>query len=217
MKQVEHRYFDFTRPVEVRESVTDNGKKTIAGYASVFNLLSEDFGGFRERILPGAFDETLSTNQNFYALWNHDSNFPLASRDAGNLRLSVDATGLLSEMDLLNTSYAKDLEENVRNRVVKKMSFGFYVDDEGWVEDGDMVVREIKKISLIEVSPVTFPAYPDTTLAKRQFEARSKELASKSKSNAHKAQEVREYNFAKSAVEAMKLRAEFLKLNNKSI
>lgn len=141
---------------------------TIIGYAAVFNSMSENLGGFREKITPGAFRSAIDKKETV-ALWNHDENFPLANMTSGSLRLYEDKHGLRSEIDLdPNVSYARDLLYNVRSGRVSKMSFGFTTDSDEWdLEDGQ-TVRTLTGIRrLLDVSPVTNPAYRDTEVSAR--------------------------------------------------
>jgi len=148
------------------------------GYGAVFDSLSENLGGFREIIAPGAFDDVLGDDVR--ALINHDSNLILGRTTSKTLRLSVDAVGLRYEVDLPNTTYANDLAVVMERGDVNQSSFGFRVDKDSWDEDADgRIIRTIEKVSrLHDVSPVTFPAYPEATVAKRsleQFRAQSHE------------------------------------------
>ena len=167
--------------VETRsEEGSDESREWIVGYAAKFNTLSLDLGDFVERLDPGAFGlvserrgrkKPLQTR----ALWNHDANFPLA-RYPETLRLTVDDIGLRYEFPVPDTTYGRDIAANIRAGIVKGSSFAFQVapgGDEWSVEEGRSV-RTIKKVdSLIDVSPTTFPAYPDSdvAVAKRSFDA----------------------------------------------
>ena len=159
-------------------AVKDDGKPTkLEGYAAVFDQPSEDLGGFREIIKPGAFARTLKEGADVRALFNHDPNFPLArTKDGGKtgtLRLSEDKQGLKCSIDMPDTQAARDLMALVEAGVVDQMSFGFYVREQNWnmVTDGkeSEEMREILDVELFDVSAVTYPAYPQTSL-----EARSK-------------------------------------------
>jgi HK97 family phage prohead protease len=142
----------------------------LVGYASVFGPLSEDLGGFRERIAPGAFNRTLhNKSSDVRALVNHDSTMVLGRRQNDTLQLSVDSTGLKVTINPPSTSYAADLMELVKRGDVSQMSFGFIVTPggESWnVEDG-VKIRTVSDLELLEVSVVSIPAYPDTTVAVR--------------------------------------------------
>jgi uncharacterized protein len=144
----------------------------LVGYAAVFNKLSNQLGGqygFREMIEPGAFDDVLDNDVR--AVINHDANFVLGRSVAGTLRLSVDDTGLRYEVDLPNTQYAKDLLESVRRGDIGESSFKFTVLKDDWSESDEGTVRSIKKFGrLLDVSPVTYPAYPDATVAERSLQ-----------------------------------------------
>ena len=69
------------------------GQTAIVGYAARYNRLSLDLGGFREEILPGAFDKILNRQRakaDVVALFNHDSNMVLGRTASGTLELSSD-------------------------------------------------------------------------------------------------------------------------------
>jgi HK97 family phage prohead protease len=169
--KIERRMFS---GVEFR-AVREDGKPTkLEGYAAVFNQPSEDLGGFRETIKPGAFTDTLAAKADVRALFNHDPNFVLGRSKSGTLRLAQDNTGLRISCDMPDTQVARDLMTLCERGDIDQMSFGFYVDEENWNQskdaNGDVVYsRELVKCSLFDVSAVTYPAYPQTSV-----EARSK-------------------------------------------
>ena len=149
--------------------------KTVTGYAAVFNSLSEEMWGFRERIDPAAFRE--ADISDVRALFNHDPNMLLARTSSGTLKLEVDERGLRYSFDLPDTTAGRDLGELLRRGDVTQSSFGFTIADDEWIEsrdnDGNVeeVTRVIKKVKrLYDVSPVTYPAYPDTSVAVRSLE-----------------------------------------------
>lgn len=160
------------KPPEVRAS--DAAGKVARGYAALFNAPTDIGGQFREVIAPGAFAETLKA-ADIRALIDHDSGRVIGRTKAGTLRLSEDDTGLLAEIDLPDTSDGRDLAVQLERGDVSGMSFGFFVRKEQWDETGDMPVRTIIAVDLLEVSAVAFPAYPDTTLALRSLETARKE------------------------------------------
>jgi hypothetical protein len=161
----ERRFFSVD--IELREA--GENKRTIRGYAALFENDSEDFGYFVERIAPGAFDDVLKDD--VVALFNHDPNLPLARTGAG-LQIGVDKKGLWYEFDAPETTIGNDLLVNIRQRIVRQSSFAFTVADQAWLEEeGKKTVRLINKLKrLYDVSPVTYPAYADTTVAIRSFE-----------------------------------------------
>lgn len=153
-------------------------KRVIAGYASVFNKLSQNLGGFVERVAPGAFAKTIQ-EQPVMALYNHDEGAVLGSRDAGTLRLEEDGTGLAYEIDPPETSLARDLAALLERGDVRGSSFGFRVIEDEWGEtEQGFPLRTLMQVSLRDVGPVTFPAYTDSTSALRSLaEARSIDLS----------------------------------------
>lgn len=173
----EIRYFNF----ELRVAKGEDGEDYVEGHGAVFNSKSENLGGFREIIKPGAFDDVLKDDVR--ALFNHDSNKILGRTKAGTLELSVDEKGLFYRYKSPNTSYARDLIESLNRGDVDQSSFGFSVDRYGqdWAEDEDgNLTRTISKVKrLYDVSPVTFPAYPDTDVAKRSLDEWKEEQENK--------------------------------------
>ncbi len=149
--------------VETRE----DGSSVIRGHAAVFNQLSEDFGMWRERILPGAFTKTLK-EADVRALFNHDSNLILGRTKSETLRLEEDETGLAFEVDPPDTSYANDLLVSIGRGDIDQASFAFQTVKDRMLTDADgMTIRELLEVRLYDVSPVTFPAYPQTDVSLR--------------------------------------------------
>jgi HK97 family phage prohead protease len=179
-EQVRNTAMNIERRLFVVESLSiveaDDGrgakKPVIRGHAAVFNQLSDDLGGFREQIVPGAFSEAIERDD-VRALVNHESSKVLGRNKSGTLRMSEDATGLLVEIDPPDTSYARDLLESMRRGDITQMSFGFGVKPGGqdWAKDDEgRTIRTLKKLRLFDVSPVTYPAYPQTDVAVRSYQ-----------------------------------------------
>jgi HK97 family phage prohead protease len=161
----------------------DTEQPKIIGYGAVFNSMSEDLGGFQEVIMPGAFSDTLT--EDVRALMNHDANLILGRTVAGTLKLAEDNIGLLYEIDPPETSYAKDLLLSIQRGDIDQSSFGFQVLEESWKPPSDtnpLPIRVLHRVKLFDVSPVTFPAYPTTTVAARTLEYVNK-LTQESKLN----------------------------------
>jgi HK97 family phage prohead protease len=146
---------------------TSNGK--LVGYAAVFNAPSHDLGGFREVIKPGAFKRTLADSGHIRALCNHDNGQLLGKVSAGTLVLSEDEIGLRFEVELPQTSYARDLSELVSRGDISGCSFGFRVRAGGelWEESNGANDPRLTALDLGEISIVSNPAYESTEVAKR--------------------------------------------------
>ncbi|MFG0501053.1 HK97 family phage prohead protease [Pseudomonas putida] len=144
----------------------------IIGYGAVFNLRSELLGGqFVEEIAPGAFDDVLT--QDVRGLFNHNPTYLLGRLPNGTLRLSVDARGLRYEIDPPDTQTVRDLVLTPLARGdMTGSSFTMRVAEDEWRQEGDLIVRTIRRISeLRDVGPVAFPAYPDASAAQRSLDA----------------------------------------------
>lgn len=150
-------------------ATTEDGKRKIGGYAAVFNSLSVVLWDFREEIAPGAFAEAIAKN-NVRALWNHDTSEVLGASANGTLYLAEDATGLRFELELPDTQRGRDAYTLIERGDVAQMSFGFrsLPDGDEWrIDENGQYIRRLLKADLLEVSPVTFPAYPATTVGVR--------------------------------------------------
>lgn len=138
----------------------------IVGYAAVFNAMSEDLGGFREKIQRGAFSQTI-IKDDIRALFNHDANYVLGRNRSGTLELAEDEQGLRIRVKVPNTQWARDLMESIKRGDINQMSFGFRTLKDLWEETNKKVVRTLQEVTLFDVSPVTYPAYPQTSAAVR--------------------------------------------------
>ena len=148
----------------------DGGNLSIEGYFAVFGSVYEIAPGMSESIAPGAFDKTLLGD--IRALINHDTTLVLGRTKAGTLNLRTDNRGIWGHIDVNpNDSDAMNLYERVKRGDVDQCSFGFDIIDEEteFREDGS-VHWTIKEVELYEVSPCTFPAYEETSIAARAKE-----------------------------------------------
>lgn len=158
--------------VEVRAAQGE--RAVISGHAAVFNQISDDLGGFREMIQPGAFEKTLKEDDP-RALWNHNRDHLLGRASTGTLRLWEDEAGLAFEIDPPNTQIGRDLVELIKRGDVDAMSFGFITISDRWSNGLEGTLRTLVEVRLFDVSPVTFPAYPQTSA---ELQMRAQQIAS---------------------------------------
>lgn len=158
-------------PVELRIKSGDGEDKTpiLEGYGAVFDSLSEELWGFREKIEQGAFAETIK-NDDVRFLFNHNPDHVLGRNTAKTLTLNEDKKGLRFDVELPDTQFAKDLSESVRRGDINQCSFGFVVEKDSWdYTDEDMPIRSLEQVKLFDVSLVTYPAYQDTSASVRSM------------------------------------------------
>ena len=163
MKKIERRTFT-VRNIETRQE--DDGVMRLSGYAAVFSDASVPLP-FVERIAPGAFRKTLSETPDVRLLINHEG-LPLARTKNDTLRLSEDEIGLRFDADLPDTTEARDLWTLIQRGDVDQMSFAFRVIRQKW--SADRTERTLTEVSLADgdVSVVTYPAYPTTSVEARE-------------------------------------------------
>lgn len=163
MKKTERRTFT-VRNIEARQA--DDGTMRMAGYAAVFNEASLPLP-FIEKIAPGAFTKTLQETPDVRLLANHEG-LPMARTKNGTMRLYEDETGLYFEAELANTQESRDLYTLVERGDVDQMSFAFRVIRQKW--NDDRTERMLTEVSLADgdVSIVTYPAYPATSVEARE-------------------------------------------------
>lgn len=154
---------------ELRVAPGADGAKALRGHAAVFNRDSTEMCGFTERVAPGAFTATLAADD-IRALFNHDPNYVLGRNTAKTLRMTEDVDGLAFEVDLPDTSYARDLAVSIDRSDITGCSFGFITRSQKWEEFEDgRVLRTLLDCQLFDVGPVTYPAYPDTDVGMRSL------------------------------------------------
>lgn len=157
--------------IEVREAEGD--EMILEGYAAVFNS-ETDLGHFREVIKPGAFDDVMDNDVR--ALINHDPNLVLGRTKNGTLELSQDERGLKYRVKLGGQQYAKDFYESVKRGDISQSSFAFTIDKQSWNEE--RTVRSVDKVrQLLDVSPVTYPAYAAATVQARDLQPEVEQAA----------------------------------------
>ena len=170
MKTKEMRTFNITNLA--KRSGTDAEPIMISGYAAVFNSKTSIGDFFEEIISTGAFAQSLANNSDVRALFNHNWDNVLGRTKSGTLRLVEDERGLKFEIDLPNTSVARDLAESMERGDINQCSFGFFATEETWDYSVEPAIRTVSEVELYEISVVSIPAYDDTEAAL----VRSKEI-----------------------------------------
>lgn len=143
----------------------------IEGYFAVFNSEYQIAPGMIETIAPGAFANSLATDD-IRALTNHDTTLVLGRNTAGTLELREDDRGLWGDIAINpNDGDAANTWARVQRGDVSQCSIGFEIisEDSDILPDGSMrwTIREVK---LYEVSVCTFPAYEETNVSARSKE-----------------------------------------------
>ncbi|MCG7502391.1 HK97 family phage prohead protease [Tenacibaculum sp. Mcav3-52] len=172
IKDIESRIVVAPISVEKRSEGEEDKPSVIEGTAAIFNTRTKIGNWFYEEILEGAFDDVLKDDVR--CLLNHNPNQILGRTASGTLDIWVDKEGLKYRYTTPNRSYAKDLEDAIDSGDVSESSFQFRAEETIWIEqEDDLDIRQIKKVGkLYDVAPVTFPAYQDTSVAKRSFDLR---------------------------------------------
>lgn len=156
---------------ELRVTRRDGKSPMIVGYPAKFNRLSQNLGGFRENILPGAFKRTIAAGADVRALLNHNPDLILGRTGPGTLRLVEDSIGLRMEIDPPDTQLARDLMTSIDRGDIDQGSFRFRCMTDAWRTQDGKSIRDLKDVDLEDVSVVTFPAYLDTSADIRSAEA----------------------------------------------
>jgi HK97 family phage prohead protease len=149
----------------------EGGKRTLTGYAALYNVESPEYYGFVEEIAPGSFAAALRGEDDVRALVNHDPSLVIGRSTAGTLRLSDDAKGLRVEIDVPDTTVGRDLVTSIDRGDVNQMSFAFEVVRDEWsyrdANGRSVTKRRLLEARLYDVSAVTYPWYPDTEISAR--------------------------------------------------
>ena len=173
----DREYRDMT--IEVRTAETEEApeeRKVVKGYASTFNepytLYENDDWRFNEVVDARAFDNTDMSD----VIMQYDHEGRVFARISNNtLTVTPDEKGLLIEADLGGTELGRQLFEEIRGGYTNKMSFGFTVDGEDYLDTKDadgkaLTVRTITSVrKLYDVSAVSLPANDATSISVRSL------------------------------------------------
>lgn len=156
------------RAATIGTTDTESGR-TIEGYAALFNSRTEIWPGFYEEIAPGAFKNAIGKSD-VRALFNHDQNRILARTSSGTLTIGEDSKGLWYRFEMPDTTEGNDLLVMIKRGDISQSSFAFMVKTSEWTDMADgSTLRRITDVEMVQdVSPVTFPAYQDTSVAARK-------------------------------------------------
>ena len=156
----------------VKRAAADS--RRVEGVAVVFNSWSEDLGGFREKIAPGALDGVIERSD-IFALLDHDRRRGILGRsnrgDQVSLKLEVRDDGLHYSFEAPDTALGDEVLSCLQRGEIDGSSFAFTVLEDQWERNGNEYQRTITKIDeLYDVSPVYSPAYSQTTCDLRGLE-----------------------------------------------
>lgn len=182
-EKIERRIVTFaSSPIKLEKRAGAGGKEitVCSGYAATFfdesdrGTTYELYPGLSERIMPGCFDRCISERQDVRGLFNHDANHLLGRMSAGTMRLSIDRKGLRYEIDLPDTQSGRDVATSIERGDIPGSSFSFRVirqafhyNEDPNASDPEDDIRELLDVDVIDVGPVSFPAYASTTTGVR--------------------------------------------------
>ena len=169
---MEKRAFPFEMRMETAEDST-----RVIGAGAVYNKRSQDLGGFFEIIREGAFKRSLESGREVKSFFNHDPNQVLGTTESDPpLTITDDKRGLLYDVEIPDTSYGRDLKENLKRKNVKGSSFQFRTIEDNWYKtDAGETIRELISAELFEIGPVVDPAYLPSTSELRTLQAQKEE------------------------------------------
>jgi HK97 family phage prohead protease len=199
----ERRFFlTSKKPFETRAAQDGEPESSvyIKGYAALTEvptvLYESEMESYEEVISKGAFDDVLENDVR--CLFNHDSNQILGRSTSGTLTYGVDESGLYYEcmLDISIMSHS-DLYKSITRGDISQSSFAFKVkEDKVEIYNNEETEKEVCKRTILkfqelyDVSPVTFPAYADTSVmgrsvqnVKAEIEAAKKEAEDKQKAD----------------------------------
>jgi HK97 family phage prohead protease len=165
--------------IELRQS--ESGKDTVFGYALKFGV-PYDMGWFTEEIQRGALDGADLSDVRI--LFNHDQNLILGRTKAGTAKVGIDEVGMWYTAELPDSPTGQNVKEALRRGDIDQSSWAFSIstDESGrskgdkWTSKDGKDYRVITSVRAVyDASPVTYPANPDTTAAKRSKEVRGED------------------------------------------
>lgn len=148
----------------------DLSGRTFTGLAIRTNSPTTIGGRYDEQVAPDAVRAALARRADTVALWNHNPDNLLGRTANGTLRLAGDSQGMRSEIDLPDTVAGNTVATLTQRGDIRGQSFGFIARRDAWEAGrGGRQLRTLLDFDLVDVSPVTSPAYRDTTAGLRSF------------------------------------------------
>ncbi len=155
-------------PGAVQLRAAGGSSRKIGGRAATFRSPSEDLGGFTERIDPRFFSKSQGDGwPGVMARFQHSDQAILGSVQAGTLRLDIDHAGLNYELDCPESR--GDVLELVARGDVAHSSIAFQTWEDDWTTEGGTAIRTLLSGRLVDVAPVSQPAYRSTSVALRSL------------------------------------------------
>lgn len=169
---MENRKSFLSTDFQVRES-QDSDEKYLEGYFIRFNEETNLFDNIYEEVDPQSITNSLKNND-IRCLFNHQTDLVLGRTGNKTLELRADENGLFGKVKInKDDRQAMDILARIERGDINACSFGFNILNEEVVERADSVKFILKEIDLVEVSPVTFPAYPTTEISARNKDLKS--------------------------------------------
>ena len=170
---LEQRYWE----IEEWDIRGTGDERVVRGIGVPFGKFSQDLGGFKEVIREGAATDSLKRGD-IAMLWQHDQTQPISRQSATRNALVLEERKSGVHFEQNAAAFTEFQLDKINDGVVRQMSFGFRVlkdEDEVWTP-GKVATREVLKMDLREISPVTFPAFTSTKIALRSAEAHGCDL-----------------------------------------
>ena len=168
-----------TAQFKTREE-TETGDLILSGYFIKFDEVTELWPGYFEVIKREGVEKAIQ-NADIRALFNHDDSLVLGRTGNGTVTLGVDEIGLFGDI-IINKEdpQAIGAYARVQRGDVVGCSFGFIPIKINTEEHDDgSYLDTILELEIFEVSPCTFPAYPQTEIAARQKDFESQQRANR--------------------------------------
>jgi len=174
---------------ELRAAEDGNESRMIHIRSAVFNTETQIGDWFREKIDSAFFDDVLADpNNDTVALFNHNSDKILGRASSKTLRLWKEEDALHGEFESPNTTAGNDLIESIKRKDITGCSFAFRVAEEEWIFDDQNPANDLRILKkcaeLVDVGPVTFPAYKETSVEVKRTRPVKNERKSSWKRNA---------------------------------
>ncbi len=167
--------------IEYRQTSSDvslDEQRGIYGLAAVFYDPDDPGTEYQlwrdtvERIDPAAFDRALKEADDVVGLFNHESSQLMGRTTADTLELKKSARGLEYRIPPNDTFWYSETAKQLALRNVTGSSFAFWPEVEEWQETDELTIRTIKSVQLVDVGPVTWPAFKSTEAGVRAEAAR---------------------------------------------